>query len=46
MMIMGMPYFQQVLKEIADVTASLGMRFSKKPCDSNPIEYYSDSETE
>ncbi|XP_058803174.1 serine palmitoyltransferase 2 [Phymastichus coffea] len=35
-----------VLKEIADVTASLGMRYSKKPRDHNPIEYYSDSETE
>ncbi|XP_046410336.1 serine palmitoyltransferase 2 isoform X1 [Neodiprion virginianus] len=35
-----------VLKKIEDIADTLGLRYSRKPRDPNPIEYYSDSETE
>lgn len=36
----------QVLDNINDIADTLGLKYSKKPRDLNPIEYYSDSETE
>ncbi|XP_015600743.1 serine palmitoyltransferase 2 isoform X1 [Cephus cinctus] len=35
-----------VLSNIEEISDTLGLRYSQKPRDPNPIEYYSDSETE
>lgn len=35
-----------VLKNIEEIADLAGLRYSRKPRDSNPIEYYSDSESE
>lgn len=35
-----------VLSNIEELADTLGLRYSRKPRDPNPIEYYSDSETE
>lgn len=40
-------FYLQVLKNIEEIADLLGLRYSRKPRDQNPIEYYSsDSEAE
>lgn len=36
----------QVLENIEELADSLGLKYSRKHRDPNPIEYYSDSESE